>query len=175
MLLRWSRGLHWAFPSVPHPHEVGIWGARHWEWVNVGNSHSGPFPIFLTLAEVSRSQRGIKILSQLLPVLNIWDIYKKESKTFFWICSIKPSCHGKRKSRTKMWMSCNYLISNGSVEIYQEEYQPFKMWIVDTCVCQSSAIPTSPLCCLQSSETTELLLSMCHLGVTVGTSCGCMH
>lgn len=48
-------------------------------------------------------------------------------------------------------------------------------WIVDKCVCQSSTIPKSPLCCLQSSGTTELLLTVCHLGVTVCISWGCMH
>lgn len=137
-------------------------------------SYLGPLPIFLTVAEVSRSQRGIEILSQLPPFLNNWDIYKKRIKDFLLNLLYKSKLSWKKKSQMEMWMSCNYLMSNDSVEMDQEGYRPFKMWIVDTCVCQSSAILRSPLCCLQNSGTTGLL-SVCHLGITVCSSWGRIH
>lgn len=106
------------------------------------------------------NQEGDWALQVAPPNSNISNIYKKTSKFLLNLfCKTKLSWNKSQKDI--FWISCNYLMSDDNVRIFQEGPSPFKIWIVGKdlpVVCQ----PWVPFWCQQSSKIEILSLWVQH-------------
>lgn len=79
-----------------------------------------------------------------------------------------------KKSQKEVWMSCNYLISDESVKIYQEGYRPFKMNCWQMCLSVSHLPSPSLLSAVCRAVGPQNFSCVSPWGHTLH-SWGCMH